>query len=65
MPKIQKFRVDIWFNELPNKIKLGSVRIYADTEDIALGLARAHTDYQVSGVDETIWQVKERQVVYA
>ncbi len=65
MPKTQKFQIDIWFNQAPNKIKLGTVNIYADSEQIALELAQAHTEYQLSGVDQTTWQVKETRAVYA
>jgi hypothetical protein len=62
---MRKFFIEIWFDGLPNKIKLGEVSVYAETEDKALELARAHTDYQISGVDKTHWQVHESVAQYA
>jgi hypothetical protein len=64
MQKTQKFKIEIWFNQAPNKIKLGSVNIYADSEKIALELAQAHTEYQLSGVDQTTWQTHEPKRLY-
>ncbi len=65
MSQIQKFQIDVWFEQVPNKVKLGEVNIYAETEEKALELARAHTSYHLSGVGKTKWQVQENLAMYS
>ncbi len=55
----RNFRIQIWFDTVPDKILLGIVSVHAETEEGALNLARAHTDYRLSGVDNVEWQVRE------
>lgn len=64
-PKTQQFRIQIWFDAVPDKFLLGTVSVYAETEELALELAKTHTQYQVSGVDKVNWQVKEPAAQYA
>ena len=65
MSNTQKFQIDIWFDQAPNKIKLGTVSIYADSQEKAMELARVHTEYELSGVDTTAWQVhEESKIIY-
>ena len=62
--KTQKFRIQVWFDTVPDKVLLGAVSVYAETEAGALDLAKAHTQYKLSGVDEVNWQVREPVALY-
>ncbi len=62
---VRKFQIEIWFSQVANKIQLGKVTIYAETEAKALELAKASTEYFVSGVDQVAWQVREPKALYA
>ena len=61
----KKFKIQIWFDSASAKVELGTAFVYANTETEALELARAHTEYKVSGVDNVDWQVRERVRAYA
>lgn len=60
----QQFRIQIWFDAVPDKFLLGTVAVYAQTEEMALELAKAHTKYQLSGVDKVNWRVREPRAQY-
>ncbi len=62
--KLKKFQVDIWFEQLPDYVKLGAVHVYASTEAEAIELAKNHTEYEISGVDGVTWQVREPAAIY-
>lgn len=64
-PKTQQFRVQVWFDAVPDKVLLGTVSVYAETEESALQLAQTHTQYHVSGVDSANWRVREPLAKYA
>lgn len=61
----RNFRIQIWFDAVPDKMLLGIVSVYAETEEGALSLAKAHTDYRLSGVDNVNWEVREPVAAYA
>ena len=44
---MQKYNVEIWFDQMPNKIKLGTVEIMAEDEAIALQQAIKNTEHWV------------------
>ncbi len=60
----RNFRIQIWFDALPDKMLLGIVSVYAETEEGAINLAKAHTDYRLTGIDNTSWEVREPQAAY-
>lgn len=61
---IRNFRIQVWFEAMPDKILLGIVSVCAETEEGALNLAKAHTDYRLSGIDNVNWEVREPAAVY-
>ncbi len=44
-----KFKVDIWFNQKPEKLHLGSVVVEAETEEKAYQIACNNTELWVIG----------------
>lgn len=60
----KNFRIQIWFDCVPDKILLGTVSVCAEDEESANRLARSHTDYRLIGSDNLNWQVKERVALY-
>ncbi len=47
-----RYQVEIWFDQLPERIKLGTVTIVAKTQTEALELAAAHTEHWVIDEDK-------------
>ena len=50
-----KFKIDIWFDQKPEKLHLGSVLVEAKTEEEAYRIAGQKTEHWVVG------EVKEHQ----
>lgn len=44
-----KFKIDIWFDQKPEKINLGSVIIEAENEENAYKIAVQKTEHWVAG----------------
>lgn len=44
-----KFKVDVWFNQKPEKLHLGSVVVEAETEEEAYKIACQETEHWVAG----------------
>lgn len=61
---LRKFQIQVWFETAPDKVLLGTVSVFAETEERALELAKSHTHYQVAGVDNVTWQVREAARAY-
>ena len=61
----KNFRIQVWFDCVPDKILLGTVSVCADDEESAKRLAAAHTSFYLIGNDNFSWQIKERAAVYA
>lgn len=60
----KNFRVQVWFNCVPDKILLGTVSVCAEDEESALLLTRAHMSYYLVGNDNLNWQIKEPLAIY-
>ncbi|GEM_PF-4172908 len=61
----KNFRIQIWFDCVPDKILLGTVSICSEDEESAHRLVRAHTAYYIVGTDNLNWQIKEPVPLYA
>lgn len=61
----QNFRIQIWFDCMPDKILLGTISVCAEDEESAKLLAKAHTDYRLIGPDNLNWLIKEQRAIYS
>jgi hypothetical protein len=62
---MRKFQIEVWFQGLSGHALLGTIIVPADTEEKAIALAKDHTEYRVSGVDNVEWEVREPIAQYA
>ncbi len=51
-----KYKIDIWFNQKPEKLRLGSVIVEAETEEKAHQIACDNTELWV------VWQVGNQTI---
>lgn len=57
--RARRFQIEISFGGLRGRVMLDIVSVYAETEQEALELARAHTSYTIGGADRVAWKVRE------
>ncbi len=60
----QNFRIQVWYEAVPDKILLSTISVCAEDPEMALQLARAHTRYQLISVENLFWRVQESAAEY-
>jgi hypothetical protein len=60
----RNYRVQVWYDAMPDKILLGTVSICAEDPEMALQMTKAHTKYQLIAVENIFWRVQEPAAKY-